>query len=152
MGLGLVIGFIAHLKVLTTINYNRFTDLHTKQITTAHTKPSLSSPCPRLPSQGPAPPACRPTASKLQMSPLMFSKLNTPQLNYPKSRIITHYIALGRTAWTTLLPAVLFLLCDVTAVMETHLSCHCLATCVCLQSRSLAGFTLLAFSKHATIL
>jgi hypothetical protein len=40
MGFGLKIGFIDHFntQLVTTINYNGITDLHTLQITTAHAK------------------------------------------------------------------------------------------------------------------
>jgi hypothetical protein len=42
MGFGLIIGFIERLYLVTTNNYNTFTDLHTVQITTANTKSSQS--------------------------------------------------------------------------------------------------------------
>jgi hypothetical protein len=37
-GFGLDIGFIDHLHVVTTNNYNSIADFHTLQITRAHTK------------------------------------------------------------------------------------------------------------------
>jgi hypothetical protein len=37
-GFGLDIGFIDHLHVVTTKNYNTIANFHTLQITTAHTK------------------------------------------------------------------------------------------------------------------
>jgi hypothetical protein len=40
MGLGLAIGFIDHLHVLTTGNYSAIFNLHTLQFTTSHTKSS----------------------------------------------------------------------------------------------------------------
>jgi hypothetical protein len=43
MGFGLVIGFIAHLKLVTTINYSTIADSHTLQFTTARTKSSQSA-------------------------------------------------------------------------------------------------------------
>jgi hypothetical protein len=44
-GIGLVIGFIDHLRIVTTSNYNSLTELRTPNITvtTAHIKYSLSS-------------------------------------------------------------------------------------------------------------
>jgi hypothetical protein len=43
MGYGFVIGFIGVLEIETTSNYNRFTNLHTPQFTTAPTKSSQSA-------------------------------------------------------------------------------------------------------------
>jgi hypothetical protein len=45
MGFVSVIGFIDHLKIVTTSNYNSITELHIPNIpvTTAHIKSSLSS-------------------------------------------------------------------------------------------------------------
>jgi hypothetical protein len=43
MGFGLVIGFIAHLKLVTTINFSTIADLHTLQLTTACSKYSQSA-------------------------------------------------------------------------------------------------------------
>jgi hypothetical protein len=42
MGFGLVIGFNEHLQLVSTSNYNTAADLHTEQITTAHTAPSCA--------------------------------------------------------------------------------------------------------------
>jgi hypothetical protein len=42
MGFGLEMGFIDLVQIITTSNYNAVTNLHTLQITTAHTKPSQS--------------------------------------------------------------------------------------------------------------
>jgi hypothetical protein len=45
-GSGLDIGFIDHLQIVTTNNYNTISDFHTLQITTAHAKffqPAVSS-------------------------------------------------------------------------------------------------------------
>jgi hypothetical protein len=41
MGFRQVIGFIEHVELLTTGNYNDFTDLHNVQVTTAHAKSSV---------------------------------------------------------------------------------------------------------------
>jgi hypothetical protein len=43
MGFWLEIGFIYHLRIVTTSNYNTIANLHTLQITTAHAKPSQFS-------------------------------------------------------------------------------------------------------------
>jgi hypothetical protein len=42
-GIGLVIGLIGLLKLVTTVNYSTITDSHTLQFTTAHTKSSHSA-------------------------------------------------------------------------------------------------------------
>jgi hypothetical protein len=42
-GFGLVIGFVAHLKLVTTINYRAIVDSHSLQFTTARTKSSQSA-------------------------------------------------------------------------------------------------------------
>jgi hypothetical protein len=47
MEFGLVIGFIEHLQIETTSNYNALTNSHTLQFTTARTKsyqPAVPSP------------------------------------------------------------------------------------------------------------
>lgn len=41
MGFKLIIGFIEHLQLLTTDNYNSLIDLQNLQITTASTKSAL---------------------------------------------------------------------------------------------------------------
>jgi hypothetical protein len=43
MGFGLVIGFIAYWKLITTINDSAIADSHSLQFTTACTKPSQSA-------------------------------------------------------------------------------------------------------------
>jgi hypothetical protein len=40
--IGLEVGFIDHLQIVTTGNCNTIANLHTLQITTAHAKPSQS--------------------------------------------------------------------------------------------------------------
>jgi hypothetical protein len=43
MGLGLVIGFIEHLQIITTSNYSDIANSHTLQFTTTRTKSSQSA-------------------------------------------------------------------------------------------------------------
>jgi hypothetical protein len=43
MGCGPVTGFIDHLQIVTTSNYNTISDSHTLQFTAAHTKASQSA-------------------------------------------------------------------------------------------------------------
>jgi hypothetical protein len=43
VGFGLVIGFIDHIQIVTTSNYNTITNSHNQQFTTAHTKSSQSA-------------------------------------------------------------------------------------------------------------
>jgi hypothetical protein len=42
-GFGLVTGFIEHLQIVTTSNYNAIANSHTLQLTTARTKSSHSA-------------------------------------------------------------------------------------------------------------
>jgi hypothetical protein len=49
MGFGLEVGFIDHLDIVTTSNYNAITDLHTLQFAAAHAKPSQSAFTSRFP-------------------------------------------------------------------------------------------------------
>jgi hypothetical protein len=49
MGFGLVIGFIDHIQIVVTSNYNAIANLHTLQIITAHAKPSQSASTSRFP-------------------------------------------------------------------------------------------------------
>jgi ferredoxin len=101
--------------------------------------------CPWPPSQGLGPPACRPTVAALHLSTSKLSPLTGSQLECLKAQIRSCYTPLGWTAQKTLLPTV-----------PPLLSVGLLHSNGCLQSRSLAtavsaGFTILAFSRHATI-
>jgi hypothetical protein len=49
MGFGLEVGFIDDVQIVTTSNDNTVADLHTLQITAAHTKPSQSAFTSRFP-------------------------------------------------------------------------------------------------------